>query len=85
MKHAGTATLGLLEALVVKLRGLRAIKEKRPGIFYIKSKPFLHFHEDPAGVFADVRLSGEDFERFPVNTKHEQESLFKLVAKNLGA
>lgn len=85
MKHAGAATLGLLETLLMKLRGLPALKEKKPGIFYVKSKPYLHFHEDPAGVFADVRLSGEEFERFPVNTRLEQESLLKLVAKNRAA
>ncbi|MCU7370801.1 hypothetical protein PEC18_07895 [Paucibacter sp. O1-1] len=82
MKHAGAATLGLLETLLTKLRGLPALKEKKPGIFYVKSKPYLHFHEDPAGIFADVRLGGEEFERFPVNTEREQQSLLQLVAKD---
>ena len=36
--------------------------EKRPGIFYRKSKAFLHFHEDSSGVHADVRF-GVEFER----------------------
>jgi len=26
------------------------------GMFYLKSKPFLHFHDAPAGIFADVKL-----------------------------
>jgi hypothetical protein len=85
MKHAGTSTLVLLEALLMKLRGLPSLKEKRPGIFYVKSMPYLHFHEDPAGIFADVRLGGEEFERFPVNTEREQQFLFKLVVKNQAA
>jgi len=85
MKHAGSATLGSLEALLAKIRDQPGLIEKRPGIFYVKAKAYLHFHEDPAGIFADVRLSGDEFERFQVNTRHEQESLFRLVAKNRAA
>lgn len=85
MKHAGSATLSSLEALLAKLRVLPGLVEKRPGIFYVKSKAYLHFHEDPAGVFADAKLGGDDFERFPVNTKQEQESLLKSVAKHRNA
>jgi len=54
---------------------LRAILLKKPGlverkraIFYRGTTAFLHFHEDPAGMFADLR-SGADFERYAVNTK----------------
>jgi hypothetical protein len=82
MKHAGAATLELLEELLSQLRGVSSLTQKKPGIFYVNSRPYLHFHEDAAGVFADVRLRGQEFERFPVNTKHEQESLFRLVAKS---
>jgi len=82
MKHAGSATLDSLRELLAGLRALPGLIEKKPGIFYVKSRAYLHFHEDPAGVFADARLSGDEFERFPVNTKREQESLLKSVAKN---
>ena len=85
MKHAGSATLSSLGALLAKLRVLPGLVEKKPGIFYVKSKAYLHFHEDPTGVFADAKLSGEEFERFPVNTKLEQESLLRAVAKNRNA
>jgi hypothetical protein len=82
MKHAGSAALDSLKELLASLRALPGLIEKKPGIFYVKSKAYLHFHEDPSGVFADARLSGDEFERYPVNTKHEQESLLKFVAKN---
>jgi len=85
MKHAGSATLDALEALLVKLRDLPGRIEKKPGIFYVKSKAYLHFHEDPSGIFADAKLGGDEFERFPVNTKHEQESLLRLVVRNRNA
>jgi hypothetical protein len=82
MKHAGAATLQLLENLLTQLRSLPGLTEKRPGIFYVKSKAYLHFHEDPAGIFADVRLGGDEFDRLPVNTKREQAMLIMVVAKN---
>jgi hypothetical protein len=82
MKHAGAATLESLENLLTQLRSLPGLTEKRLGIFYVKSKAYLHFHEDPAGIFADVRLDGDEFDRLPVNTKREQEMLIKVVAKN---
>jgi DNA transformation protein and related proteins len=81
MKHAGPAALRSLETLLVKLRGLPGLIEKKPGIFYVKSKAYLHFHEDPAGLFADARLMSDEFERFPVNTKKQQESLFKQLVQ----
>jgi hypothetical protein len=64
VKHAGTATLDSLEPLLERLRATGLFKEKSRGAFYRKSRAFLHFHEDPAGVFADLRgPDGKDFER----------------------
>ena len=70
MKHATTAVLESLSDLLEKIRAKGDIREKRLGVFYRKSKSFLHFHEDPAGLFADLSI-GVDFERYPVNTKQE--------------
>ena len=79
MKHASSTTLGALEPLLVRLRGVPGLTEKKLGVFYVKSSAYLHFHEDPAGLFADVKLSAKDFERFPVNTQREQDALFTRV------
>jgi hypothetical protein len=79
MKHAGSATLMTLETLLEKLRVLPGLVEKKPGIFYLKSKAYLHFHEDAAGTFADVRFDGDNFDRFAVNTRQEQDALLKRV------
>ncbi len=81
MKHATEASLLSLTALLDELRK-RPMKEKKLGIFYVKSKSFLHFHEDPAGLFADLRI-GDEFERFPVNTKAEQTKLLNEVNRTL--
>lgn len=66
MKHATPAALNQLEPLLADLRTLGLIEKSR-GVFYRKSRAFLHFHEDPKGLFADVRdADGRDFERFDV-------------------
>jgi hypothetical protein len=64
--------------LLAGLRKFGELKEKGIGVFYVKSKAFLHFHEDPAGLFADVR-TGSVWERFPVNTRAEQKSLLATI------
>ena len=60
MKHASTAALHGLSNLVDQIRAKEGIREKTKGVFYRKSKAFLHFHEEPAGLFADLK-TGADF------------------------
>jgi len=67
MKHASAETPRQLEPLLERLRALPALSERRPGIFYWGASAFLHFHEDPAGVFADAKLDGRAFSRFKLN------------------
>ena len=67
MKRAGSATLDRIPELLQALRERESLHEVRPGVFHMRSRPFLHFHDDPAGIFADVRLA-RDFERFEVTT-----------------
>ena len=80
MIHATQKTLRTLEPLLVEIRDLGCLKEKVHGVFYYKSKAFLHFHEDPAGLFADLRLTG-DWQRLPVNSFSEQAALMRELAK----
>jgi hypothetical protein len=82
VKHAGDEALGQLEDLLVQLRRIDGLKEKRPGVFYHRSKAFLHFHEDPSGFFADLRCDGV-FSRFEVTTAAQQKSLMARVRKGL--
>ena len=84
MKHAGHAALQTLAPLLAKLRKHTELREKTTGCFYFKSKAFLHFHEDPAGMFADVKL-GADFVRLRVSTKTEQRTLLDRVDRFLEA
>jgi hypothetical protein len=82
VKHAGEEALGQLEDLLFQLRGIDGLKEKGPGIFYHRSKAFLHFHEDPSGFFADLRCDGV-FSRFEVTSASQQNSLIVRVRKEL--
>ena len=78
MRHAGVEALDRLEGLLAAVRALPGLREKQRGIFYRRSKAFLHFHEDPTGLYADVRL-GEDFERLRVTTDAERAAFVKRL------
>lgn len=78
MKHAGPGSLDQLAELLAALRQLSALKERSRGVFYLKSAAFLHFHEDPAGLFADLRLDAS-WNRLPVNTPAQRRALASKV------
>ena len=83
MRHAGSTTLAQLGPLLDRVRALGRLAERRPGTFYLRSSAFLHFHEDPAGLFADLKADGKTFTRLPVNNATEQDALVALVALTL--
>jgi len=82
MKHAGREAIERLEPVIARLRARGVLREKRPGVFYLKSRAFLHFHEDPKGLFADVKL-GDDFVRLPVHTPVQQDRLIARIDRFL--
>jgi hypothetical protein len=81
VKHAGTCALDGLEPMLRELRCISTLRENSRGVFYRRSKAFLHFHEDPSGLYADVRV-GNEFDRYPVNSRAQQEFVLNLVKKN---
>ena len=84
MKHAGPEAIKQLEPLLAKIRKLEGLKEPKRGTFYRGSSAFLHFHEDPAGMFADIKLDG-DFQRFRVSTRKEIDSFLARASRALKA
>ena len=82
MKHAGPDALDQIEPMLAKIRKLEGLKEPRRGTFYRGSSAFLHFHEDPAGMFADIKLDG-DFQRFRVTTRKEIDAFLARTARAL--
>ena len=84
MKHAGATALDQLEPLIERVRAIPALKEKSRGVFYLKSRAFLHFHEDPKGLFADVRTTdGKDFERFQVDEPSTWDAFVKTASERV--
>jgi hypothetical protein len=81
MKHAGPKALAVLGELLAALRA-RGLKERSPGAFYRGGRAWLHFHEDEAGLFADIRLDG-DWQRFRVSEPREVEDLLAVVDRTL--
>ena len=80
MRHASLATLAQLEPLLVRIRGIAGMIERKPGIFYRRSSAFLHFHEDAAGLFVDVKLNGVEFERLPVSTIQQRATFWRALS-----
>jgi hypothetical protein len=78
VRHATPVALDALEPLLVKLRAVDGLTERKRGSFYRGSRAFLHFHEDPAGFFADVRL-GPDWSRLDVTTPAQQREFLRRV------
>jgi hypothetical protein len=86
MRHARPEDLDRIEPLLEALRGLPGFKEKSRGVFYFKSRAWLHFHEDPKGLFADLRTAdGTDFERFDVTLDAGREQLLSETRTRLAS
>lgn len=82
MKHAGAASLAAIEPLLAELRALPGLTERKPGIFYKGAVAFLHFHEDPAGLFADLK-EGRAFVRRPADSAAERRALITAARQAL--
>ena len=83
MRHATDSALDKLEGLLSEVRKRHGIlRERKRGAFYRGGQGWLHFHEDPAGLFADLKIGGS-FVRFRVSTKAEQDALVRELRKSL--
>lgn len=78
MRHATREKLQRIEPLLEEFRSVPGLVEKSLGIFYRRSKGFLHFHEDPSGLHADVRFE-EEFERVRTETDTERKALMARI------
>ena len=87
MRHARDEDLDRVEALLGRLRTLPGMVEKKRGVFYCRSRAFLHFHEDPKGMFADIREAGggNSFDRIDVTDAAGQQALVEMTRARLKA
>lgn len=84
MKHASAHALDQLEPILAEVRAAPGLQERSRGVFYRKGRAFLHFHEDPKGLFADLRdAGGKDFDRFDVTLKAGHAGLLAAVRARL--
>ena len=83
MKHATSETFAripeLLEAIA---QYVPPLKEKKKGTFYYKSSAFLHFHDDPSGIFADLKVNKE-WVRYDVTSKKDWPLLMSQIEQQL--
>lgn len=83
MGHTQPDKLKDLQDVIDQIRSWGNIKEKSPNIFYLKSKPFLHFHDKDGQRWADVR-DGETWGKelvIPFNSTLTQRSAFLKEVK----
>ena len=80
MRHARDQDLDRVEGLLIELRTLPGLTEKKRGVFYRKSRAFLHFHEDPKGMFADL---SDPQERIDVTQAPGQAALMAAARRRL--
>ena len=83
MRHPRDGELDQMVPVLEQLRGIDGLVERTTGVFYRRSKAFLHFHVDDDDFYADVRLDGVGFERMKVTTKPEQRALVAAVRRAL--
>jgi len=69
------------EQLVESLRVIAGLVDVGgdPPNFHFRSQPFLHFHRNEDGTYADVRIGGRDFEPLWASNPREREELLACV------
>lgn len=88
MAHTTAEKLKDLHAQLESIRKWIGIKEKSHGVFYIKSTPFLHFHDKDGKRWADVRAGkqwGTPLEiPFDATAKEKEQFLQEVRARYEG-
>ena len=83
MRHATDAGLDRLDDVLQEVRRRHpGLKERKRGAFYRGGQGWLHFHEDPAGLFADLKVDGT-WSRNPVTSAREHKALLDRLATTL--
>ena len=84
MAHADEAALLRLLPLLRQLREIKALREMKPGIFYLKGSAFIHFHDEAGALVADLKKqSGTGFDRYGVDTPSGQRKLVDDAKRRL--
>lgn len=79
-----TETLNKLEPLLRFLRSYEVLEETSETRFLLKGRDFIHFHDDPDGLWADARLTKGRI-RLSVASQSEQGELMEMITRKLDA
>jgi hypothetical protein len=82
VRHATQEDLDRVEGLLVELRKLPQLRERKRGYFSRGSRAFLHFHEDAGDLYVDVKLDSA-FQRVRVTSPDDQADLLSRLRKAL--
>jgi hypothetical protein len=83
LQHATNSTLDRIETFLENVRkSLPMLIEKKRGVFYLKSRAFMHFHEEGGAVYCDTSCSGE-WSRTEITSKCKQQELLERLKKEL--
>jgi len=77
VKHATAPALATIGPLLAEIRRRPGMVERKVGVFYRRGRAFLHFHEDAAGMFAD--LCFKDWVRFGLATAAERDGFLTAL------
>jgi len=78
---AQNVSLESLEDLIALFRAFPGIRETKPGIFARRrGKPWLHVHQDPDGLVADIR-TGKEWERFHMSEPERREAFMAVIGR----
>jgi len=83
MRHANDDDLNRIEPLLGRIRQYAAagFVERKRGVFYLRGRATLHFHEHAGEILADIRIQDE-FERLALQDDGAQ--LLAALAQVLG-
>ncbi len=82
MRHATAEDLDHLEDMLVALRSMVGLRERKRGSFSRGSRAFLHFHASDSDYFVDVRF-GNAFERWKITSQSERADFIERVRNEL--
>ena len=88
MAHCPETDLQDLKDILAQVSLWKGIKTKRLGIYYFKSKGFLHFHIKGQERWADVRGKSAHFEKLPLPlgaSASQKEDFIKEIAAHYQA
>ena len=75
-------TIEALSILLNFLKSYEILNEVKPTNFHLNGKGFIHFHDEPDGLWADIFLSKGRL-RMPVNIDAEQENVIGTIEPTL--